>query len=82
MNDTDYDPKEMRRNGAPSSSAGMEEDEEEEEERIKEEVGSQDLDEEENEVELAPTGAAFGRGGARVAGGFGAKKKPRKQRRV
>lgn len=79
--EADQDPKDVRRTAsAPSSSANA--DEEEDEEEIKEEVGSQDIEEEEVEVESAPSGAGSGRGGARTAGGFGGKKKPRKQRRV
>ena len=77
----DQDLKDVRRvASAPSSSANAEDDEDEEE--IKEEVNNQDIEEEEVEAESAPSVAGSGRGGARTAGGFGGKKKPRKQRRV
>ena len=81
--DVDPDMKDARRSalGASSSSSANIEDEEDEEE-TKEEVGSQDVDEEEIEIESAQNGTGAGRIGVRAAGGFGGKKKPRKQRRV
>ena len=83
VSDADPDMKEARRSalGASSSSSAHNDDEEDEEE-VKEEVGSQDVDEEEIEVESTHNGTGAARGGARTAGGFGGKKKPRKQRRI
>ena len=79
------DGRDQKRNGngyAPSSSASQEDDGEDEDE-IKEETGSQNIEDEEKGGDLIPlgTGTGTGRGGTRTTNGVG-KKKPRKQRRI